>query len=270
MNRIITTFPKRSEFEKAERALNDRNQPYDVVSPVPGYSRVGCHAIAITTDTRMAICEDEGKAFVCSGWVDYHPAAIAVPEENPKKYEDDIFGSAAIMLLAPCVADPLKVRIIAHIPNDISQVFPYINTVLKGACYNASAPNLTFMDGYRMISIYPHRIAVAKPDEIVDAWRTLEMIRSVVNGTWAQREDINPSYEMRVRPPALEIFKRLPRTNCRECGEFTCLSFASKVWQGQAAVDGCAPVFNGDYLHLKDALLEICQGLGTALEEKRI
>jgi ArsR family metal-binding transcriptional regulator len=170
------------------------------------------------------------------------------------------------MLLAPCVADTEKVRIIAHTSGDLSQVFPYLNAEMQSACYNAHAPNLTFMDGYRMISLYSHRIAVAKPDEIVDAWRTLEMIRLKVNDVWRRRHEIEPCYELRARPPALEIFKRLPRTNCGECGELTCLAFASKVWLGQAAVDKCPPVFGGEYGHLKDALLEICQGLGTALE----
>lgn len=124
------------------------------------------------------------------------------------------------------------------------------------------------MDGYRMISLYPNRIAAAKPDEIVDAWRTLEVIRRIINDTWARRADIEPDHTLHVRPPALEIFKRLPRNNCRECGEMTCLAFAAKVYMGQTSVDKCTPVFSGNFGHLKDALLEICQGLGTALENE--
>jgi ArsR family metal-binding transcriptional regulator len=119
------------------------------------------------------------------------------------------------------------------------------------------------MDGYRMVSLYPRRITVAKADELVDAWRTLESIRRKANEVWVRRGEIEPSYELRERPPALEIFKRLPRTNCRACGEATCLAFAVKVWQGGALPKACAPVFAGEYGHLKDALLEICKGLGV-------
>ncbi|NIA06297.1 MAG: acetyl-CoA decarbonylase/synthase complex subunit gamma [Actinobacteria bacterium] len=37
----------------------------------------------------------------------------------------------------------------------------------------------------------------------------------------------------------LEIFKQLPRTNCKECGFPTCLAFAMKVAAGQEGLDSC-------------------------------
>ncbi len=37
----------------------------------------------------------------------------------------------------------------------------------------------------------------------------------------------------------LDIYKRLPKTNCRECGVPTCLAFAMKVAAGQAGLDDC-------------------------------
>ena len=120
------------------------------------------------------------------------------------------------------------------------------------------------MDGYRMVSLYPRRITVAKADDIVDAWRALEAIRVRANEVWSRRTDIEPCYEMRQKPPALEIFKRLPGTNCRACGEPTCLAFAVKVHGGDASISDCSPVFAGDFSHLREALLEICRGLGVS------
>lgn len=40
----------------------------------------------------------------------------------------------------------------------------------------------------------------------------------------------------------LEIFKQLPKTNCKDCGMPTCLAFAMKVAQGQAGLDACPHV----------------------------
>jgi acetyl-CoA decarbonylase/synthase complex subunit gamma len=37
----------------------------------------------------------------------------------------------------------------------------------------------------------------------------------------------------------LEIYKQLPKTNCKDCGMPTCLAFAMKVAQGQAGLDQC-------------------------------
>ncbi|MGQ9730021.1 MAG: acetyl-CoA decarbonylase/synthase complex subunit gamma [Candidatus Zipacnadales bacterium] len=41
---------------------------------------------------------------------------------------------------------------------------------------------------------------------------------------------------------AVDIFKHLPKTNCRDCGVPTCLAFAMKVAQKQAALDDCPHV----------------------------
>lgn len=38
---------------------------------------------------------------------------------------------------------------------------------------------------------------------------------------------------------ALEIYKLLPKTNCKECGQATCLAFAMQIAAGKASVDAC-------------------------------
>jgi len=263
MSQLIATFPVLDEFRKARARLDTLSLPYEVVSPEPGFSRVGVPSLIVDSEVRMRLGGRAGDGFTASGWVDYRPAQAAVPAEPPREFEEDVFGRAAVMVLAPCVADATKIRLIAHLSGDLTEVFPYLNAVMREASYNVHGPTFTFMDRYRMVSMYPRRIAVAKADEIVDAWRVLEAIRCRANETWAQRGEIEPSCEMRERPPSLEILKRLPRTNCRACGEATCTAFAVKVWSGGAAVSECAPVFSGDHQHLKDALVEVCSGLGV-------
>jgi len=38
---------------------------------------------------------------------------------------------------------------------------------------------------------------------------------------------------------AMEIFRLLDQSNCRECGEKTCLAFAGAVYRGQKKIQGC-------------------------------
>jgi len=260
---VVTSFPTEAEFGRAVSLLAGCGLSHRAISPAPGYSLVGVAALVVEPEARGTMAFQSGRDLVCSGWVDYRPAEITVPEAAPAAFEEDVFGRAAIMVLAPCVADETKIRIVAHISGDLTEVFPYLNAEMKQASYNVHGPTFTFMDGYRMVSAYSRRIAVAKADEIVDAWRVLEDIRQRVNETWARRHQIEPSYERRERPPALEIYKRLPRTNCGQCGERACLAFAVKVHGGAANVRRCQPVFDGEFVHLKEALLEICAGLGV-------
>ena len=44
------------------------------------------------------------------------------------------------------------------------------------------------------------------------------------------------------RPQVIQILKCLPKTNCRECGEPTCMVFAARVAEGVKASDACRPI----------------------------
>jgi len=260
--KMITAFPRMSEFEKMKESLNSFGLPYEVIDPNPGFSMVGCPAIALEQETRATLAASTQCNYISSGWVEYRPATCSVPTEPPTVFKEDIFGTASLMVVALCIADSTRIRIIAHISGDMSVVFPYLNTEMRSGSYNADGEIFSFMNDYRMITLYPRRISIAKADNIIDAWRLLEDIRCNVNDIFARRADIQPSYELRKKPPALEIYKRLPGINCRMCGLKTCMAFALTLGNGNAEPDDCIPIFNGDYAHLKDAFLEICAGLG--------
>jgi len=263
---LLTTFPRHEDFDRSLDALRKLKLIHEVIDPAPGYRLVGVPAVVLEEEQLGQLTCNTAGEFYCSGWVDYQPATRTVPGEEPTLFPEDLVGRLSIMVLAPCVADLRKIRLIAHLSGDLRGVLPYLNAEMSSACFNPDGSSLVFMEGYRMITLYPERIAVAKADDIVDAWRVLERIRRLVNGCWQRRSVLSPSYERRRKPPALEIYKRLPATNCEACGEKTCLAFALRVWNGELSVRSCAEVFDGEYAHLKDALLELCSGIGVRIE----
>lgn len=259
---LITTFPDQEEFIKAKKLLDGNGASYQIVSSQTGYAAVGISAIVIAEKDRRLFGMPDAERIIISGWVEFREPTHTMPSVEPATYRNDIFGRTAIMVLQPCVADPDKLRAIAHISGDMAEVFPYMNAVRKDAFYNVDGPTFTFMDQYRMISLYPRRIAMAKVDDIVDIWRTLESLRIFSNECWQNRASVEPSFELRKKPAALEIFVRLPRTDCGLCGEKTCIAFALRLWSGQISLFQCRPVFGGTYSQLKEELFEICAGLG--------
>jgi ArsR family metal-binding transcriptional regulator len=258
--KTLTTFPRISEFEKAVEILKTGKYPYLEIHPYPYYSKVGVSSLATTLEGRSAI--QENQTVITSGWIDYRPIESQIPKNKPNDFAEDLFGNAAIMVLSVCVADENKIRLIAHISGNLSPAFPYMNSEMPQAAFNIDGPTFFYMDQYRMITLYSNRIAVAKADDLLDGWRILEKIRCTANEIWARRSMITPSSELRKKPPALEIYFRLPRTNCRQCEEKTCMAFALKLWTGNAQPGACKPIFTGEYQHLKDAFLQVCHGLG--------
>jgi ArsR family metal-binding transcriptional regulator len=264
---LVTTFPVLAEFQRASTVQNAISAACKRIDPTPALSLVAVPALVMSREERATL-ESAAPDITFSGWVDYQIANSTMPDgPAPEESEQSgCFRRAAIMVLGPCVADYKKIRLIAHLGGDLGPLLPYLNAVLPQASYTPKADTLTFMDGYRMIALYPRRITIAKADEIVDAWLTLERIRFLVEQTWRDRARIAPSFETRKKPPALEIFKRLPGTNCGRCDMPTCLALAMHVWTGEAAVRLCLPVFeeDGKFFHLREALLDICAGMGIA------
>lgn len=260
---LTTTFPACTEFQRTITILETTGAAYEVINPSPALALVALPALVMSREVRSTL-EGMSPNIVFSGWVDYRAATAEMPDGQEPEDGGVCFQRAAIMVLGPCVADETKIRIIAHVEGDMGPVLPYLNAIMPQASYTPAAETLTFMDGYRMIALYRQRITIAKADEIVDSWLTLERIRLLVLQTWNGRSRIEPCYETRRRPPAIEIFKRLPGTNCGLCGELTCLAFAVRVWTGEASVRLCLPVFEEDdkFSYLREALLEICAGMG--------
>ncbi len=70
--------------------------------------------------------------------------------------------------------------------------------------------------------------------------KILKWLKREINDAWENRDRITLSYEGTPKPGLIEILKLLPRTNCRECGQPTCMVFAARVAEGAKGTDGCA------------------------------
>ena len=72
-----------------------------------------------------------------------------------------------------------------------------------------------------------------------EAATLLAWLVQTINATWGNRETIEPTTEARPQPKIIDILRSLPGTNCRECGEPTCMVFAVKVSEGMKDLAGC-------------------------------
>jgi ArsR family metal-binding transcriptional regulator len=260
---LVTTFAVQSELDKTITLLDSAYLPYSVIRPAPGYVQVGIGAIVTSEETRRELMRRGADKILCAGWIDYYPAKKPIPQGSPPEFENDVFGRTAVMVLQPCAADATKLRAVAHISGDLTDVFPYLNAISPDAFYNVNGQTFTITEAHRIITLYPRRIAMAKADDVVDMWRVLEMLRVRFNDCWQRKSEITPSFVLRKRPPAIEIYYRLPKKNCGQCGERMCMAFALRLWSGEQQITNCKPVFEGEYSRLKEPLLEICAGLGV-------
>ena len=73
----------------------------------------------------------------------------------------------------------------------------------------------------------------------------------------------------------IDIYKLLPKTNCKECGQDNCMAFATKIVNREIEIDSCKPLLKPEnaknYAKLKDllnpAVKEITVGIGDKVKK---
>jgi ArsR family metal-binding transcriptional regulator len=132
-------------------------------------------------------------------------------------------------VLSDCNPSSLKVNALADLPTDISEVLPFLNTVLKGRQYNPGERSLTVKRGGHFITFWPRQIAMTKLEDENEARVVMEELKQILNETYEKRDQIKPTYTSRQIPRPLDIFRLLPGKNCKECGEPTCMAFSLRL-----------------------------------------
>ena len=132
-----------------------------------------------------------------------------------------------------------SVHCFAHLDQDVSAALPYLNAVLGGFEYIVQPPSVTFRAQGKLITVHGRKIAINALRDEAEADKILGWLKREINDAWENRGDITPSVEGLPRPRMLEILKQLPRSNCRDCGEPTCMVFAVRLAEGARGAGEC-------------------------------
>ncbi len=155
----------------------------------------------------------------------------------------------------PCEPGAERYAARARLVVDISAVLPYLNATLRGAVYLPSANALTWKKGGHNIAFHAYEIATSNVEDRDGAEKELKSLVDLVNRTWERRVEVTPDASTRQRPTPMAIFKLLPQTNCKQCGEPTCYTFALKLATSQKKLADCLPISEARYAE-KQASLE--------------
>jgi len=170
-----------------------------------------------------------------------------------------------IIEILPCLADAEKKRIIAMISEDVSEVLPYINAINKKAIYIKNANALTMTEDGKLVTIHPRKIAITKVRDEAEAKEILDKTIGLINKTFERKDEITPDFEKREKLNVLDLYKLLPKTNCRNCGELTCLAFAASVISESISIMRCANIFKAEYKNSREKILELLQNSGIEI-----
>ena len=145
-----------------------------------------------------------------------------------------------------------SVHCIAHLDQNIESVLPYLNAVIGGFEYLNDPPAVIFRSQGKLITVHGSKIAINALQDANEADKILRWLQREINAAWVNRTNIEPSYEGAPKPKLIEILKLLPKTNCKACGEPTCMVFAARLAEGVKGSVDCPPMDSDNRRNLDD------------------
>ncbi|MFZ5449465.1 MAG: (Fe-S)-binding protein [Thermodesulfobacteriota bacterium] len=130
-------------------------------------------------------------------------------------------------------------RCFAALDADVTEVLPYLNTILKGYEYLTDPPSLTLKLLGKLVTIHPRKVAINIVKDEQEADEILEWLTRNINETWDRKNQIAPSFKAAPKPRVLDILRLLPKTNCGKCGAPTCMVFAVGLSTGEKVPELC-------------------------------
>lgn len=174
----------------------------------------------------------------------------------------EITGDYSMEMVAPgCTPGAPWWSARLHLDRDIRELLPYLNAELEGAQYHPGGGTLIWDSGKTRYAFRPQEIAIGPVQDREQAEAFSAEILDLMVDVWRRRDRIEPDHSERSSPPnVLDVYRKLPGTNCRECGKPSCFAFAGWLAQGHCSLDDCPALQSEEFAGNKDDLDQILGG----------
>lgn len=152
----------------------------------------------------------------------------------------------ALVKTLPCLADPGKCIVVGRPSRTLDVVLPLVAAVAPNVIsFNPAAGTLTLRRQPGFITFYPDRVMITQVKDVDEDLELLAAVKDLLNQCWDQCDVIQPVTAARRAPRPLDVWALLPQTNCKQCGEATCMAFAFMLLQSKRTLEEC-PVLSED------------------------
>jgi ArsR family metal-binding transcriptional regulator len=174
--------------------------------------------------------------------------------------DQSLVGAIALTRTLPCLADPGKIIVIGETDVAIDGVLPLLNAILPNVVsYHPFSGVMTLRRKPGLLTLYPNKVMITQVADVEEGLALLAAVRDLINQTWARRDEIQPRPEGRRVPRPLDVYELLPRSNCRACGEATCMAFAFGLLESRHRPEECPPLADPAYAAQRQALAEMLE-----------
>lgn len=150
--------------------------------------------------------------------------------------------SISLTKILPCLAEPGKIIVIGEPSRPLSEVIPYLATLPGIIAYNPESLTLTFRRQQGFMTLFTDKVTITQVKDPQEGLELFSALKEAINTVWEHRSRLVAATAIKRAPGHLDIWELLPRSNCGQCGEATCLAFAVGLLQQKRNLSDCLPL----------------------------
>jgi ArsR family metal-binding transcriptional regulator len=164
--------------------------------------------------------------------------------------------SITLIRTLPCLAEPGKIIVIGKPSRTLEDVLPFLATLPGVIAFNPHQCTLTFRRQLGFLTLEREQLYITQVKDMEEGLELLSAVSDSINIVWEKRNELVAVTDHKRSPRPLDIWTLLPQTNCRECGEATCMAFAVGLLKEQRSIHECAPLQRDENFSERRATLE--------------
>lgn len=267
----MVVFPNQSAFDHGTAALSTAGAAIRTLAP-PVFAE-GILPPALMVSGPVSSCREalETSGATFSGIIPYHPLRREVSgAHRAHPVWKEAVGTLEIESVVPSESDPARFRVSARTYRSLDPIIPYMARVIRGGAYRPEVPLLAFEEDHRLVVFGDCEIVICRADDILDIWVMIRTAVDLINTVWTRRDALEPENRPRQGIGAMEIYKRLPAHDCKQCNTDGCMEYARSVLLGTRNLDQCPPLTERKHAARRKSLRRLLRIMGVGYADAEV
>jgi ArsR family metal-binding transcriptional regulator len=158
--------------------------------------------------------------------------------------------------ITPCTADPERIKFLAQADNSLDDILPILYLSIPNSKYSEKIGALSYRYKQHLVTMFSTgRIGMTYVKDRSEAEQLVEEAKNLINHAFiylkTHGKPEQKLIETKKELNPMKIYEKLPKTNCKECGEQNCFAFAAKLLNSEKSLQDCPPILSSKYFKNK-------------------
>jgi ArsR family metal-binding transcriptional regulator len=260
----LVVFPDQDSFERGQERLASSSIFVKTLETPLFCDGLVAPSVLVTGMKTFPRDELAAAGVSVSGILPYSPFKKQIPQADPPHPAwRDAVGDLRISSMGPSVSDAVRFRVDVKPKENLGELIPLIARLIRGGSYQPDRPALAFEEQHRLLVISQDRLVFSRTNDLLDFWIMLRSMIDLIVAAWERRLVLKPDKEPRQGVGTLEIFKRLPGTNCGKCGNSNCMEFATRLFMKRGKMGECPAIGEPKWARNSESLKWLMSAIGV-------